>query len=701
MRRLWQSWRGFQQILVALGLASLFFALPAPASLHVPSLLPTAVQSELQQGDFPLQQRILRYEAERLTQQRQVFLEAEAALEGRQWSQYGELSHGLHDYPLYPYLRLEYLSRRLDKVDPGELQQFLSNYAETPMAGILRHRILLRAARSREWETYAGFYVPQSNVELQCHYLNALIATGRTEQARPQFEHLWLYGRSRPKACDPAFAAWQEAGRLSDDLIWQRLTLAIAKRQHRLVRYLARQLPKEEQRLALRWHHLYGKPEQLLRQYKPLLNDNEKSKIAFVSVLRRLAQRDPEKAAEFWLAKGTAFSLTTDEQYAFFRALGTALARQHLPGAEDWFVKLPQDYHNEDSRLWRARAALREANWQNVHTAIEAMTAAEQQEERWLYWRARALLQLGREQEALALFNSLATERSYYGFLAADRLGLPYSLNAKEHDSSLAALFTVSQDPAIKRAYEFFQLKRINDARREWNFASTSLDDSQRSHAAKLAQLWGWHDQSIHTMAHTSYRDDIELRFPLLFQDQVSGYSRQQNIETAWTYAIIRRESAFTPDIRSPAGAIGLMQLMPATARGISRRHGIKYRGSAQLTTPEVNLALGTTLMAKMMEQFGQQQVLATAAYNAGANRIKRWLPEGEVLEADRWIETIPFEETREYVSGVLAYTIIYYHRLGQTPKRLSQLMPKVASWEVLQTQGILTAQTGKGADDV
>jgi soluble lytic murein transglycosylase len=692
-------WRGLLVLLCMPNASANIQAPPMPPSFALFDPTPEAAPEQL--VETQLQQRVLAFEAKRLTEQRSVFQEAEQALADHQWQHFRTLAQSIKDYPLFPYLQLDYYSRRLGKTDAAELERFLAQYADTPVAGILRYRILKHASRRHDWAALLQFYQPQTNVALQCQHLRALIKNGRSDEAYAQVEALWLHGRSRPKACDPVFDAWRQSGKLTPALVWQRLELAIFNRQHQLVHYLARQLPKRDRRVALLWHRIYGKPKQLLKKYKHLLHKHEKSHTILVSVLNRLAKRHPQEAADFWLDKGKRLGLNLDEQYGLFRTIAISLARRHLPGAEAWFSNVPTTHQTEQSRLWRIRSALRESQWETVLMAIEALPQEGQEDQRWTYWRARAMAQLGQETEALAVFNELAQHRSYYGFLAADRLGLPYSLNMQEHNSTLADLFTTSQDPGIKRAYEFFQLDRLTDARREWHHASAGMDDTQRSHAAKLAQLWGWYDQSIHTMAHTTYRDDLALRFPLLFKDKVMDYSRQRQIETAWTYAIIRRESAFTPDIRSPAGAIGLMQLMPSTARGISRRNGIKYRGARQLVSPDTNLALGTTHLAKMLNRFGQQKVLATAAYNAGAARIRRWLPEEEIVEADRWIETIPIEETREYVSGVLAYTIIYYHRLGQDRKRLSQLMPQVASWDQLQTQGILTAQREDNGGDV
>jgi soluble lytic murein transglycosylase len=275
----------------------------------------------------------------------------------------------------------------------------------------------------------------------------------------------------------------------------------------------------------------------------------------------------------------------------------------------------------------------------------------------------------------------LAKRRSYYGFLAADRMGLPYTMKDHPYQPTAAQLFSVVQRQDVRRTRELLELGRMHEARREWYRSTRSMTNDERVDASKLAQLWGWADQSILTMARTDNRDDLDLRFPLLFQDKVITHSQQASIDPAWTYGVIRRESAFIRDARSSKGAVGLMQLMPATAKRMSRSFKkIKYRGSRQLTHADTNLALGTHYLNKMLKRFGGQTVLATAAYNAGEHRVDKWLPKENEIDAERWIENIPFKETREYVASVLAFTVIYADRLGMENQRLSERMTKIAT---------------------
>lgn len=621
-----------------------------------------------------LVERIINADAQRLAQQRQRFSAAEKALRRRQMDEFRQLATTLTDYPLYPYLVYQDLKRRLRSSSDDELAQFFSEYETLPIARLLRRKVLLSSGRHKNWQRFLRFYTPQKNARLQCHYLDALLHTDQSDIALPQIESLWLTGRSQPRICDRIFKRWREAGHMSAELVWQRLALALEEGHRPLARYLARQLPAEEQTFARLWIKLHRKPALLPKHLHSLTaSSHNMAPRALMNIVKRLARNKPEDAAGLWTSLSAKYPLTEKQQNDIRETLGIALALRHLPGAETWFAAIPDDQLSDTAQQWRVRAALRQADWDMALQALSALPVEQQHSDRWQYWRARVLEQLGQDGAALEHFTQLAQRRSYYGFLAADRLGQPYALQNNPYSPSAGSLYLMAQREDVRRAREFYQLGRLVEARREWRQATAEMDNQQRMDASKLAQHWGWAEQSILTMASTSHRDDIDLRFPLLFQEAVLSHSERASIDPAWTYGVIRRESAFVPDARSPAGAVGLMQLMPATAKYLSRKLKVKYRGSSQLVQTETNLALGTRYLHRMLKRFDGQTVLATAAYNAGASRILRWLPDAQTMDAERWIENIPYRETREYVTSVLAFTVIYAERLGITRQRLSE----------------------------
>ena len=661
------------------------FLLPGMAFGVIPtsdSWPASSLSTDLQPGfqTSILVQRIVDFNSSTLTEQRTRFLEAEKALRLKRLSKFRKLLPTLKDYPLYPYLRYQELKQRLHKVSSDELNQFLSEYESLPISYLLRKRWLRLKARQGRWQQFLDFYTPQKNTRLQCYYLNALIRTGQAEAAYPEIEKLWLTGSSQPRYCDRIFKHWKTAGHQSTELVWKRLELALKAGRRTLARYLVRSLPRHDQKLAQLWIKLHRKP-QLLGKYQQRIIASQHTMVPklFDNIIKRVARKSPQKAADLWFSISAKMPVDAEKQYAMLQTLAIAQARKQLPGAEAWFSIIPDRYLTDVAREWRVRSALRQSQWAMALSALNALTPSQKSDDRWQYWLARANEELNETDTAIAHFTTLAQRRSYYGFLAADRLGLPYELTGQVQQTSAGVLFELGQQPGMLRAREFLRLKRMISARREWRSATLPLSNLDRVDAAKLAQHWGWAEQSILTMASTNQRDDIALRFPLLHQEQVLSHSDFADINPAWTYGVIRRESAFVQDARSPKGALGLMQLMPATAKSISRSLPKKYRGKPQLTQADANLAFGTHYLSKMLKRFDGQTVLATAAYNAGAYRISRWLPTESALDAERWIETIPFKETRDYVTSVLAFTIIYADRLGIEQPRLSQSMSEIA----------------------
>ena len=633
-----------------------------------------------------LLEKVVEYQANELAAQRKQYLAAEKALRKRQLRKFRRLLPTLTEYPLYPYLRYQDLKRRLGKVSSEELSQFFTNYNALPVAGQLRRKLLRLKARQGRWQEFLDNYTPQHNVRLQCQHLYALIRTGKSETAFPQIEVLWLTGRSRPRGCDRVFDHWRAAGKLTPELVWQRMELALSGGQRTVARYLVRYLARQDQKLARLWIKLHRNPRSLPKYRQRFANNQHfMTPRVVMNLVKRMARRKPQQAAEFWFEYTKDHPVQAEAQYDMLQSLAIILARQHTPGAEAWFSVIPDQYLSDTAREWRIRTALRQSQWQVALTAIEALPAEDQTKDRWQFWRARMLEKLEQPISAISTYTALAQHRSYYGFLAADRLDLPYAMLDRPHKPTAGELFVIAQQPAVRRARELFQLNRLVDARREWREVTNQMDNQQRADASKLAQLWGWAEQSILTMASTDQRDDIELRFPLLFRQEILAHSERQRIDPAWTYGVIRRESAFVQDARSPVGALGLMQLMPATAKSLSRTLKVKYRGNLQLTQRDTNLRFGTSYLRRMLKRFDGQTVLATAAYNAGAHRILRWLPNENNLDAELWIENIPFRETRDYVKSVLAFTVIYADRLGMDQQRLSEIMPAIPSRDSLQ----------------
>ncbi len=606
-----------------------------------------------------------------LAGQRADYLAAERALARGRMSEFRALLSRLEGYPLLGYLRSEELERRLARADDAEVIALLETYAGQPPVEALRSHWLQRLAARRDWQTLLDHWRTQRDDELRCAHARALFETGRHAAAMSQARDLWLVGHSQPDACDAVFRRWRKDGGLDVELVWRRMTLAISSRDRHLQKYLRKLLPPSVRPLADLHASVRAKPA-LVAEAKRFMPDGERTREVRLYGLKRLARHEPEAAADAWREMQNQHAWSDVERAIATRAIGLGYAQEQMAGGGDWLDAIDDRLADDQVWEWRAIARLREADWARLADVIDRMPPSVRGDEVWIYWRARAAEHLGDRARARSGYERLAGERSFHGFLAADRLGRPYDFGMQRLRFDEDELRTVAAIPGIARARELLALGRELPARREWYAALEGLDDTALQRAARLAQLWGWHPQAIFTVARASHFDDIELRFPLLYTKEVTASALAQDIEPAWLLAVMRQESAFMTDARSPAGALGLMQIMPATGRHIARALKHRYRGSRTLLDPPTSIRFGAHYLRTLLDRFGGHPALAIAAYNAGARRAEDWRPLDENMAADRWIDTVPYRETRRYLQRIFYYTAIYEKRLGLPPTRLS-----------------------------
>jgi soluble lytic murein transglycosylase len=446
-------------------------------------------------------------------------------------------------------------------------------------------------------------------------------------------------------------------------------------RRTRLALFLSKYLDKEDRFWVRMWAKVRRDPNFVMSVYDRF-NDKDSQPLRWVITdgLSRMAVKDAPSAAQLWYEWKAQFKFSKTEQIRIERRLSLALVKDDPITGKTWLTKLELDTSDEDVQEFYILNAIQDQDWEIALDWMDRLSKEEQHSERWRYWRARALEATGRLEEARSVFLLNADSRGYYGFLSADRAGMGYHFDHRPISYSVKDLSDIEQLPAIERARELYALNRIVDARREWNHALQQLDKPQKLIAAQLAHEWNWHDRAIITFAQAKYWDDLEKRFPLAHQDLVVGYAKQQRINPAWAFAIIRQESAFTHDARSHAGAMGLMQLLPRTARQVARSLRIRFSRN-DLLNANTNVKLGINYLKTVKDKFKGNDVLATAAYNAGHNRVRQWLPEEGIIPADIWIESVPFNETRNYLKRVMTYTVIYEQRLGKRPVPLLERM--------------------------
>lgn len=596
-----------------------------------------------------------------LAVQRTVYGQALKALKKGQTQRFHRLRKQLGDYPLISYLDYRYLVVRRGGSHDRQIADFIVEHKDSHLSRRLHNAWLRSLFKRRHYTRLIRAYQEYGDVSLQCLYVRSHIRLKRsTRELEPLIHSIWLHGKSRPKICDPLFK-WFRTNGLTHDLVWQRIQLSMEKRNTRLARYLKRFLPKRERAWVDLWIQVHRNPKRHLRDRR-LKSDSPHARRIVAHGITRRARKDPEAAYEWYEGFRRAKVLSLKQVQDLRYRIALEAAGDGLPLAHS-LMDATRPYLRDDAfRHMRLRLALHERDWQKILEAARELPDTYPYNQMGSYWQARALKQLGRTAESAKLFEDVANHRSYYGFLAAERLNRPHSLNNAPTPSDR---ISGEEPPALKRAREFLHQGSIMNAREEWYDLMNQGSAGQLNRAAIAASEWGWHEGTIRAFGKSRYFDDLKRRFPRAHAELFEREARRNKVDPSLLFAISRRESAFAADTRSRAGAVGLMQLMPGTARQVARSLKLKRPRTQSLKKPSLNIRLGSRYIADMLKRYDGNPAMALAAYNAGPGAVDRWRP-GFETDADIWIDTIPFEETRKYVRIVLEYAAIYQWRAGR-----------------------------------
>ena len=602
------------------------------------------------------------FAAPSLDESRRLYREAIDEISRGRLNNAEKLVPKLNNYPLLPYLELELVKAQINSVSDKTIDVYLQQYGDTIVGQRIRISWLNKLLRSRDWPRFVRYYQKNSSTATSCHYAYALRQIGEHSNADAAIAELWRTPYSLPKECDIPISQWM--ARLNanqiEDQYWLRAELALEKGQTDMARYLMGKIKNTEQYLEL-----LRRPESLY-QIGVNLPVNSHSQEVAVHTLKRLARGDFERTNTLWHQLDRRLNFTAKQNYA----LRDSMARQTIASdadyTRDWVTANDPNYEDPYLTEWRIRLALKDRDWPAVQQTIQFLPADMREKADWRYWWARADIELKGELSVATqlVLQKIAAERGYYSFLAADILNEDYELeSARTLDPALIS--EVEQHDAINRAKELYLLGEHLTASLEWNYGMRSLSKPEQVAAAQLALDWGWSHQSIMTAIRAGEWDDLTLRFPTPYKKTFKSVAKREKIDLKWIYAIARQESAFAPSANSRVGARGIMQLMPGTARTVARQMGLPNPRAEDLVTPEKNIAMGGFYLGQLLEQFGGNRILATAAYNAGPSRVERvLLRQTADLPADIWIENLPYGETREYIKNVLAFSVIYANKL-------------------------------------
>jgi soluble lytic murein transglycosylase len=635
------------------------FPLAAALALAVPLAVAAAPRGKMSQDDR--------------------FLAAQEAFEKGRASQLASQTEALRGYVLEPYVEYWKLRLAIDDLPVETARDFLARRNGTLVAELFRREWLKALARRQAWDAVDAEYqnAAADDPELACLSLQARWRRG-DGAALEEFRRVWASPRDLPDGCRPIAESEIAAGHLAARHVWERIRLLLEAGQVAGAKRLLGALPGNEAPDDRAIDSVRRAPQQFLAHADRLDLKKRSNRELALFALARTARTDVEDAAGRWTRK-LQERFPPEDQAWVWGELGTQGARQHHARALEWFANASGIRLRDEQLAWRARAALREGDWREVGAAIEQMTPAGRNDPAWLYWHGRARRALGQPEEAQILFARVAGEHHFYGKLALEELGRSLAIPPRGYTPTPSDLAEAAANPGLQRAVALIRLGLRTEGIQEWNWTVRGMDDRRLLAAAEFARANEIWDRAIFTANQTVGLHDFSVRFPAPYRDVFSEQARTQGLDESWVLGLVRQESRFSTSARSAAGASGLMQLMPRTARWVAQRLGMKGFSAAKLNDVDVNIALGTTYLKYVLDAVDGYPVLAAAAYNAGPGRARKWKAD-HPLEGAIYVESIPFGETREYVKRVMSNTVYYAALYGGDARSLKARLGVVPS---------------------
>jgi soluble lytic murein transglycosylase len=583
-------------------------------------------------------------------------------------------------YPLEPYL--EYWSLRPDRSSPEAISDFLARNEGTLLAEQLRSEWIKSLARRGDWDAFLRERpkLVNEDADMACYGLLARRRANNDDSALDELKAFWLAPRELAEGCVALAREQFESGRYGSEQAWQRFRVLTEAGRLQTAKRVVELLPKAEAPSQQAVSQAFDSPAKYVQTLGKSLRSRASREVAMLA-FARMGRSDPSFAAvkfgEALRSSPVREAFSAEERAYVWGHIAAAAARRHMPEALDWFSLAEETALSDDQLAWRTRIALRMGAWSQVLASIERMTPPARAEAAWTYWRARALVALGKPEEARPVFARIAGEHHYYGRLAGDELGQPMLLPAATRPTP-KELEQAAGVPGLQRALALFALGMRIEGIREWNWALRGMDDRQLLAAAELARTNEIWDRAIATADRTIALHDFSLRYPAPHRAIFSEQAKARELEEPLVFGLVRQESRFIANARSSAGASGLMQLMPATARWVASKLGLKNFSPAHVTSIDMNAMLGTYYLRRVLDDMYGQAVVATAAYNAGPGRARNWL-DASPMEGAVYIESIPFGETRDYVKKVMTNAFYYAAVLGGKSMSLKERLGRVA----------------------
>ena len=649
---------------------------PAPAA---PARVPTTLQPDLSAAD-------------------QAFMNARDAVRVGDRERLAQNAARLAGHPLAAYIEYWQLLGHIRSGEPkamADVAQFMVRHADTFIGDRLRFDSALALAGRGDYQGFereaAQLAWWTDDAQFRCYLALSKYRRAAAKQADPAVhEARQLLANTKDSAGEGCIALTEALladGRIS---VWDRVRALVEQNRLDIAKRIGERAldaggrPVDQKLLT----QAIDRPAAFLTAHERRVTEVQRE-LAMVAVVR-LARDNPQDAAEY--AGALNLLLTPEQRGIVWGRIGHMAALRLMREANDWYrrggehVGIGADAARVNEVLeWQVRSALRANDWKTVKTVIERMPSELRDDPAWIYWYGRALRQMGRPTEAQEQFTQIAQQFHFYGQLAAEELGQAIALPPRAETPTAEEIAPFESNAGFVRAFKFYELGLRVEGNREWNWQMRGLSDRQLLAAAEFARKRSVLDRMISTSDRTKSEFDFTQRFPAPFRDSLIQHSAPLGLDENWIYGLIRQESRFITDARSSVGASGLMQLMPATARYVAKRLNVPNFTPARVNELDVNLQLGTGYLKMVLDDLDGSPMLATAAYNAGPGRPRAWRSSlTQPVEGAVFAETIPFNETRDYVKKVMSNSV-YYAALfdNKTPQslkaRLGTIAPKAA----------------------
>jgi len=600
----------------------------------------------------------------------------EAALRG-DMGEAGRISARLSDYPVQSYIEYYRLYPRLASAPEGEVRSFLSKHEGTAIGDRLRNDWLLLIGRARDWRLFDEQYplfVLNDDTQLKCYALLSKLAKG--EKVAKAAQDLLVQPKAYGEACVDLIGRLQREKQFSETDVWKQIRLSVEFGVPGTARRIAAFTEVSEKQLV----QAIDKPNVIIDQGA---TGSRVARELFIIAIGRLARTDVERAAKVLERMQTR--LSGEELAAAWAQIALPASLSLSKDAAPYWRKSWGALLSQEGYQWRARAALREADWPMVAKAIESMPPDLQKDPTWIYWRGRALLAAGAAEDAHKYFQLIAGQHNFYGILAMEELGLKVAPLPRPQPPKADEIAEASNNTGLRHALKFLDMELRFEGNREWNWQLRKMNERQLLATAEFARRSEVLDRMVTTADRTKVELDLTQRYPTPYDDIMQNATRPIGLDKAWVYGLIRQESRFIRAARSQVGASGLMQIMPATATYVARKIGMSGFSLSTLNDIKTNITLGTQYLNMVLANLGGSQTLATAAYNAGPGRPRQWRSTlSKPVEGAIFAETIPFTETRVYVKNVMSNTTWYAAMFENKPQsmktRLGMVTPRDAN---------------------